>query len=310
MSISRRLPQSDETRDKALTLAKVKSDSIPVANQFLTAATKTRLNASQPLYKQAMQKRGNALAAQAGATMGVSDAFAKTKMFISHFIQVFNLGVFRGKYLQQHRAFYQLDVTSDSLPPLNTRQDVALWGQRIQDGDAARTSAGGAAMANPTAAEVTAEVTDFVTKNTGQSTLKDDYDNKQEDVAALQDETDKVIKKVWDEVDTFYNEEEMSSKRRKCREWGIIYVSDIELTFNLTAVNTANDKGIENVVVQLLETGNTTTTNPDGKGEIKSTIMDEATFRFTHPDFDLQDIVVTLPSGTTVFEVKAKMVAI
>ena len=310
MAISRRLPQSDETRDKALTQAKVKNDSIPVANQFLTAATKTRLNASQPLFRAAMQNRGNALAAQAGATMGVSDAFVKTKMFISHFIQVFNLGVFRGKYLQQHRAFYQLDVNSDSLPPLNTQQDIALWGQRIQAGDAARIVAGGVAMANPTAAEVTTEVTDFITKNTGQSTLKDDYDNKQQTVAALQDESDKVIKKVWDEVDTFYNEEEMTSKRRKCREWGIIYVSDVELTFDLTAVNTINSIGIENVTVLLLETGNTITTNPDGKGEIKSTIVDEATFRFTHPDFAPQDIVVTLPSGTTLFEVKAKMVAI
>ena len=94
MAISRRLPQSDEARDKALTQAKVKNDSIPVANQFLTAPTKTRLNASQPLFRVAMQNRGNALAAQAGATTGVYDAFAKTKMFISHFIQVFNLGCY------------------------------------------------------------------------------------------------------------------------------------------------------------------------------------------------------------------------
>ena len=310
MAISRKLPGSDQTREKGLTQAKTKNDSIAAASQFLTAATKTRLNAIQPAFKTAMQNRGNALATQAGATLGVTDAFVKTKMFISHFFQVFNLGVFRGKYLQQHRAFYQLDVTSDSLPPLNTQQDVALWGQRIQTGDAARTAAGGVPMANPSAAEVATEVTDFITKNTGQSTLKDDYDNKQQAVAALHDESDKVIKKVWDEVDTFYNEEEMTSKRRKCREWGVVYVSDVALTFNLTALNTANNKGIENVIVLLLETGNTITTNPEGKAVIVSTIVDEATFRFTHPDFAPQDIVLALPSGTTTFEVKALMVAI
>jgi hypothetical protein len=32
----------------------------------------------------------------------------------------------------------------------------------------------------------------------------------------------------------------------------------VELTFNLTALNTANNKGIENATVLLLETGTTT----------------------------------------------------
>ena len=85
MSISRRLPQSDETRDKALTQAKVKNDSIP----FLTAPTKTRLNASQPLFRVAMQNRGNALAAQAGATIQTLNISA-TKLTLINFVTMRN----------------------------------------------------------------------------------------------------------------------------------------------------------------------------------------------------------------------------
>lgn len=310
MAISRRLPNTDVTREKALTQAKTKNDSIPVGSQFLTPPTIIRLNAAQPAFTTAMQNRGNALAAQAGATSGVTLAFTITRMYISHFFQVFNLGVFRGKYLPQHRAFYQLDVNSDSVPALSTQQDVAQWGQRVADGDAARVAAGGVAMANPTAAEVNAVVTDYITKNTAQSGMKDSFDNTQQAVAALHEESDKVIKKVWDEVDTFYNEEEPTSKRRKCREWGVVFVSDVEITFNLSAKKAVNNSGIENVTVQLVETGTTILTAAGGTGVIKSTIIDEATFRFTHPDYVAQDIVVALPSGTTVIDVTALLVAV
>jgi hypothetical protein len=60
----------------------------------------------------------------------------------------------------------------------------------------------------------------------------------------------------------------------------------------------------------LLETGNTIATSADGKAVIKSNISDEATFRFTHPNFASQDIVAALPSETTVFEVTVLMVAL
>jgi len=44
-------------------------------------------------------------------------------------------------------------------------------------------------------------------------------------VAALNEEADGVIKKVWDEVETFYNEEDKESQRANAREWGVVYVT-------------------------------------------------------------------------------------
>ena len=307
MSVSRRLPQTDASRSKALTKAKAKQDSIPAANQFLTTSTDTRLDATQPLFKAAMQSRGIALADQVGATAGMSLSFVKSRVYVSQFFQVFNLGVARGKYPLSHRAYYQLDTSSDSVPTLNSHQDVAFWGENIETGDAARIAAGGAPMANPSAAEVKAEVDNFIIRNNDQSVLKDAYDSQQEAVAALHEEADKVIKKVWDEVETYYNEEENSSRRRKCREWGVVYASDIEHTFNIAVIDVINNEGIDNVVVVLLETGNTTGTTNGGRAVLKSTIVDEATFRFTHPSFEPLDIVVPMPAGVTTFDVKAVM---
>lgn len=302
MSVSRRLPQTDASRSKALTKAKAKQDSIPAANQFLTTSTETRLDAIQPVFKEAMQRRGVALADQVGATAGMSQSFVKARVYVSQFFQVFNLGVARGKYPLSHRAYYQIDTSSDSVPSLNSHQDVAFWGENIETGDAARIAAGGDAMANPSAAEVKDEVDNFIEKNNEQSVLKDVYDHQQEAVAALHEETDKVIKKVWDEVETYYNEEENSSRRRKCREWGVVYASDIEHTFNIAVLDAVDNEGIDNVVIVLLETGNTTGTSNGGRAMLKSTIVDEATFRFTHPSYITKDIVVPMPAGVTTFD--------
>ena len=74
---------------------------------------------------------------------------------------------------------------------------------------------------------------------------------------AQRPEADAVVEKVWDEVETFYNEETPASIRRKAREWGIIYVSDIQLTFNIHAKDSVSNNPIEAVVCELTETGNT-----------------------------------------------------
>lgn len=305
MSISRRLPNTDATRAKALKEAKTKNENVPSGTQILTDQTVTRLDAIQPLYATAMQDRGTAKRDQVGSTTEVTTAFSSARMYISHFFQVFNLGVARGKFPKQDRAFYQLNVSSDSVPSLTTHQDVTLWGENIKIGNINRVAAGGEPMENPKVEEVNEAVDSFNAKNSEQSSYKDEYDQKQEAVAALNDEADRVIKKVWDEVETYYNEEENSSRRRKCREWGIVYVSDVEHTFYITTKDATTGLGIDDVTILLLETGNTVTTANGGTAIMKSTIVDEATFRFMHQDYEPKDVVVALPSGTTVFEVTA-----
>jgi hypothetical protein len=305
---TRRLPTTDEGRLRALNSGKTKNDSIPLPQQFLTANTKTRLNTMQPQFQTAMQNRGNALAAQGGATTLVNSAFAEGRNYISHFIQVFNFGVARNKYPAAHRAYYQLDMNNDKLPALRSEQDITTWGLRISQGDAARIAAGGVAMANPDVAEVDAAILNFNTVNGSQSTLKDAYDTAQEVVEGLREEADKVIKKVWDEVETFYNEETPASKRRNAREWGVVYMSDIELTFNFEVKDSATNAPIANVEILLEETGNTVNTDAAGIAQMLSKISDECNFKFTHADYVVQEVNVQLPTGTLIFPVNVLLV--
>lgn len=308
MGIQRRLPQSDESRKTALIAAKTKNDATAVGNRHLTASTQTRLNDIVGEFTAAMLARGVALAAQSSKTEELNTVKELAQKFVSHYLQVFNLGVARGKYPASERSFFQLPVSSDALPKLTTEQDIIEWGLNIVAGDIARIAAGGTAMSNPTTAEVESVITAFTTLNNEQSALKDTYDNAQQDVANLRTEADAVTKKVWDETETHFNEEAPPSMRRKCRAWGVVYVSTTEITFNFTVTDSVSGSAIGNAVVTLTETGNIHNTDAAGKVTIVSTIADEANFTFEHPDYNMHEQTVEITDGQTVFNIAVTMV--
>jgi len=233
--LSRRLPNSNLTRQAALTNAKEKQDSGP-ADDPLTTATKGRLDSIEPAYKAAMQQ-GNIKKAE----LAVLTAEKKSKegpayTAVSRFIQTFNNGVALGLFPAAHRAYYGLDVNSDALPYLGSEQALKSVGLALIQGDADRTAAGGAPMAIPDIALLTARFNDWKDLLDDHSNASDARDAAQEAVAALNEEANGVIRKVWDEVEAFYNEEDKESQRANAREWGVVYISVGQTPSELTVI--------------------------------------------------------------------------
>lgn len=260
----RRLPETDEARNAALTAAKTKKDNVPVAELVLTPNTVTRLDLQQPLLFQKMLERGIALGNQVGSTEPLTLLKDRTRMFISHFFQSFNNGVDRGMFPKDDRGFYQLPISSGAVPDLKSEEKIITWGDRIVAGDPLRVAAGGAPMAMPTAAEVTAELNAYKAENNIQSNLKGAYDQAQEAVAALRPETDSLILRMWNEIETAYSEEAAPSKRRKSREWGVVYIpspgeapSPEEFSIVGTITDSVTDNPVGDVGILVVETGQT-----------------------------------------------------
>ena len=297
MSLQRKLPQSDVKRMIALDTGKTKKDNTLPANVVLTPNTITRLDTTQPLFKQRMQERGNALQAQSNATAAKNAAQAKAKLFISHFIQGFNNGADRDYFPKSHKAFYQLDVNSDSVPTMDTEAEVNLWGDRLIEGDAERITAGGAAMSMPSIAEVTTEVNLFKTLNTEQSTLKDAYDNAQEAVSDMRPEVDSLILRIWDEVETAFNDEPIESKRRKAREWGVVYISTQKATITGLVTDSVSVDPLQNVNAALIESEEVVQTDEEGRYTLKTSYTGEGTLEFALDGYTTQTFPVTIEEG-------------
>ncbi|MBI4947776.1 MAG: hypothetical protein HY840_15400 [Bacteroidetes bacterium] len=256
MAIGRKLPNSDESRNLALTAAKTKKDNTVPASIVITPNTVVRLDSTQPLLFSAMQTRANTLQAQSAATLLKNTTEKQAKMFISHFIQAFNNGVDRGIFPAAHRAFYQLDVSSSSVPDMDTEALLLLWGQRLITGDAARIAAGGTAMAMPSIAQVTVPYNSFKAANIAQSTAKDAYDNAQETVSDMRINVDNLILRIWDEVETAFNDEEIASKRRKAKEWGVVYTDSSAPPVTSGISITSDQSTISGMPLEIIITGN------------------------------------------------------
>lgn len=278
-TIYRRLPNSNLSRQAAIARAKLKYDSMPPTNEVLRPSTVTRLNHIASNYPSALQEVANANAALNSNTKAKEPLVGTLQTFVSHFIQVFNLGVARGKYPAAHRSFYHLDVESSALPDMQSEANIMLWAQRIISGDGARVTAGGAAMANPEVGEVIDAEAPAVAAITQQTVLAEALDTEQEQLEELNEEVDADIKRIWDEVESFYGNETAESKRQNAREWGVVYISEGPAATLTGLVKTAAGAAVEGATVTVVETGSEATTNNEGRYSLNTTVTGSVTVR-------------------------------
>lgn len=278
MALSRRLPKSNISRSIALEAAKRKLDTVSPANNILSSNSISRLNSLCVLYQNATEARAAALGAQTSSTDAANQNRNNTRTYISHFIQVFNLGVERKKYIAEHRSFYGLGINNNAVPPLTSESDILLWGNNLIKGDPERISAGGAPMDNPDIAELTLVYNKMLLSIDQQSIQKDAYDQAQEALDALNPEADKLILRIWNEIDTAYDDLEAPSRRRKAREWGVIYVStNSTSSLTGTVINTVDNKPVAQAKVFLTEADISTSTDINGLFMLNTNLVGTAT---------------------------------
>jgi len=221
----RELPKTDTTREDALRAIYSKAVAPPAEGLPFTDANSAHIKTFYPLFQKEISERGTALSVQSEATKLTIAAEATCRMYVSHFYQVFNLGIDRDKYKASDRAFYQLDISQESVPDLTTQDNLCRNAEHIITGDAVRTAAGGAAMVNPSKDEVEVVYNDYLSKLSSQSTKKEAYAKEQKDVDDIRAEADELILDVWDEVEFNFRKLGQTSMRRKAREYGVVYVS-------------------------------------------------------------------------------------
>lgn len=297
-TITRELPKTVEGRELALTAARDKEASLPAGTIIISAATKLRLTNILATYLPAMQAVGTATSASTEATSLKNTAQPIARLWTSHYYQALNNAIDRGDYDASVRAFYMIPVNSGAVPEMDSEEKVKLWGGRVLSGETALIAAGGTAIPFPSQVNVTTRVTTFNTRLTAQSTAADATDSAEETVNGLNDEADKVIKKVWDEVETFYNEETIESMRANAREWGVKYITlgnPTQITFK--AVRSDNGEGIEATEFKVKATGTKYIAGPDGTVEAETRLIGDEEVIATHPEYTPVTQVITIVEG-------------
>jgi hypothetical protein len=220
----RRLPNTDNARHKALLKASQKGKETPPFKLAFSQNAYQKVLSFLPGYEKTMMHQKAALTRQIERNKEYHALLKKSKLYISHFIQVINMAIQRGELSSAILSHYGLNGYSRKLPPLNTEDDIIKWGNKIIEGETERIRNGMSPVTNPTIAVVKVRYEKFMEAYKNQKNLQTANNRALKELAELRPEADAIILQVWNEVEESFKDLPDDLRREKASEYGLVYI--------------------------------------------------------------------------------------
>ncbi len=219
----RRLPNTDAARIRAMKVALEKGKELPPSKMAFSSKTLVKLQAFLPQFEHGIYLQRQSSSVQNTRSKNYNETEKKARIYLTHFIRVMNMAIFRGDLPYETRAFYGLPTNESLVPSLNTDNELVSWGKRIIEGEEFRIKKGGSPITNPTIAVVKVRFEHFLDALTYNQTLAKkahDYAMKN---CELRKEADALILSIWNEVESSFSELAEEARRKECEDYGMIY---------------------------------------------------------------------------------------
>ncbi|MBI9055899.1 MAG: hypothetical protein JEY96_18910 [Bacteroidales bacterium] len=220
----RRLPNTDSSRLKALTIALEKGKKLTPMDLAFKQGTFQRVRSFLPKWKNAILEHKTTYEIQIKNNKEYLKKIKKAKLYISHFIQVVNMAIVRGEMQESVREFYGIEKENNRLPSLGTEADVVEWGKKIIEGEAKRKMRGNTPVTNPTIAVVKVHYDNFIESYNFQKMLQKNHSRALTSLADLRNDSDEIILSVWNEVEESFSDIPDDLKREEAQKYGLVYV--------------------------------------------------------------------------------------
>ena len=221
----RRLPNTDKARIRSLETAinKMKNSEYyaPVLSPELFAKAEKKL----AQFDDAVGRYLKSLDKQVSYSKSESyqDRLKNAKMYVSHFLTVFNLCVKRGEIKASDREYYSIPVNSGEMPDMSTDIAVIRCCENAICGEKARVEKGGIPIYNPTIAKVVVHYELFKELYDKQCDLRQLTDESLLVVSLMRPQIDAIILEVWNSIESYFSNLTGEKKLKACREYGLIY---------------------------------------------------------------------------------------
>lgn len=219
----RRLPNTDSARIRALRKALDMGNEIPPHKLAFSSRILMRAQKLLPVFENSVKQQRQFLNAQAKKVKDYDEIERKARIYLSHFVRVMNMAIYRGEIPPETRAFYGLPTNESCAPSFNTANELVNWGKRIIEGEANRIKKGGTPITNPTIAVVRVRYEKFLEALEANRKLSEKADALAVRNKELRKEADNIILDIWNEVEKYFSGRPDIIKREKCEEYGIIY---------------------------------------------------------------------------------------
>ena len=219
----RRLPNTDIARVHSLQSALQRAQIVGFNEQVLPYKLQSEIQQFLPQLENAVLQSKENYTSKVSANKQYRHIVQNARMYISHFIQVFNLAVIRGEIKKEQKRLYGLDPDDNSVPDLSTEEYLTEWGKKIIEGEQKRTAAGGFAIYNPSISKVKVHYDIFCEHQQGHQFRIQTTQRVQTDLGTLRRQADALIVQIWDTVEHFFRHELPFARMQKCKEYGVIY---------------------------------------------------------------------------------------
>ncbi len=219
----RRLPNTDTARIKAMKIALEKSRELPPHKLAFSSKTSVRIRRFLPLFEHNIHLQRESAVMQNRKNKDYSESFRKARIYLTHFLRVMNMAIYRGDLPAETRAFYGLATNESTIPSLNTENELLSWGKRIIEGEEYRIRKGGSPITNPTIAVVKVRFGHFTDAYNNYSVQRKKRLDYSEKTAGLRKEADEIILDLWNEVESTMSSFAEEKRRQECEDYGIVY---------------------------------------------------------------------------------------
>ena len=219
----RRLPNTDTSRLKAMRTALAKGKEFPPHKLAFSSKTFVRLQKFLPQFEHHIQLYRQTLASQNKKCKDYNEILRKARIYLTHFIRVMNMAIFRGDLPVETRAYFGLATNESTVPSLNTENELLSWGRRIIEGEEFRIRKGGSPITNPTIAVVKVRFENFIEALNNYNTLAKktfDYTEKNNN---LRKEADNIILQLWNEIERTHSVLPEENRKIQNETYGCVY---------------------------------------------------------------------------------------
>ena len=220
----RRLPNTDVARLRAIEAGLELGKRTALKKLAFSQQTLENLQTFYPHFLGAIRQLNVSKQNQFDRSKDYGEIFRKSKLYLSHFLQVVNFAILRGEMKPEVIEFYGLKANSKATPPLNLEANVMTWGERIIEGEQKRIMKGGSPIYSPSIALVKVHYEEFVDAYRHQKMLQNITNRASMKVAELREQADQLIQEMWNEVENSLVHLSDDEKREKASEYGIVYV--------------------------------------------------------------------------------------
>ncbi len=219
----RRLPKTDASRLRALLAAVQQADTREIDELAFSSRHIHPLrimHQNLDLAKSQQEQTWNQLVRQ---NKSYQKKIQKTRIYLTHFIQVINMCIAREEFSPKDRSYYDLGPSEARVPSLLTEEDLLSWGKIVIDGENSRIHAGGAPVMTPTIGKVKAWYEQFKEAYHSQKTVQKSNKRFNEKIKLLRGNADALILEVWNEIEASFSNLPDNQKRKECTSYGLVY---------------------------------------------------------------------------------------